>query len=293
MARYEPSRNIVSGELTRLTPRIVFKWNYTTCPDPVFGGDPTDDGDIMPCTFTGPNGEYYGGTLCAVGAFGDDGVSPGIAGSIVTPDTATTAAGLDVQMDKVTTDNVGIQLVLGAGPLGGPSALTVGTHSGYIDVTFFTPDWTDFDCVVIGYRKVEAFQTGYNAIAAAGSTGDVVYHDVAGFGAMTNTDIRTQTAKDNNATSVITDVGVVPVDAQNCRLRLTVSSAGAVTYSHVNNAVAGAGTLAAPSGVAAFSFNNGDVIVPFIATLGAGAAEDSLFIKDIEVQKSPGTSFVN
>ena len=293
MGSFKASRNNIPGQLTRLTPRIVFNWNYAACPNPVMSGDPADDGDTMGCLFSGVNGEPYSAVLCAVGAVGDDFVYPGIAGSPVTPDTATTAAGLDVQMDKQTTDNVGIQLIPGAGPLGGPSALTVGTHSGYIDATFFTADWTDFDCVVVGYRKVEAFQTGYNAIAAAGGTGDVVYTDVAAFGVMTNTDIRTQTDKNNSGTSVLTDVGVVPVDGQNCRLRVTVSSAGAVTYSHVNNAVAGAGTLAAPSGVVAFSFDSGDVIVPFIATLGAGAAEDSLFIKDIEVQKSPGTRFVN
>ena len=293
MGIFKPSKNIISGQLTRLTPRIVFSWNYTTCPNPLFGVAGENDGDVMPALFTGPNGEAYAAVICQVGAFGDDGLSPGISGSPVTPDTATTAAGLDVQMDKATTDNVGLQMILGAGELGGPSALTVGTHSGYIDVTFFTPDWTDFDCVTIGYRKIEVFQTGLNAIQAAGGTGDVVYTDVVGFGAMTNTDIRTQTDKNNSGTSVLTDVGVVPVDAQNCRLRVTVSSAGAVTYSHVNNAVAGAGTLAEPGSVAAFSFDSGDVIVPYIATLGAGAAEDSLFIKDIEVQKSPGTSFVN
>jgi len=293
MGIFRPSKSHIAGQLTRLTPRIVFNWNYTTCPDPVIAGEVSDDGDIMPCVFTGPNGEHYGGTLCAVGAFGDDGQLPGINGSPVTPDTATTAAGLDVQMDIQTTDNVGIQLIPGAGALGGPSALTVGTHSGYIDVTFFTPDWQDFDCAVIGYRKVEAFQTGYNAVAAAGSTGDVVYHDVAGFGVMTDTDLRIQTVKDNGANATLTDAVSKPVDAQNLRLRVTVSSAGAVTYSFVVNQVAGAGTLAAPATTAAFSFNNGDVIVPFIATLGCTVEEDSLFIKDIEVQKSPGTSFVN
>lgn len=287
----------LEGPLTRQQPKIIFDWNYVECSAPVFsqigtsGDGVLADGDQIAAIFPGKQGQSYHATGVSVGAFTAVGKSPQVDGSLVTPDTAGTAAGLDVQMDRETADNVGIQLIPGASPVGGPSALTVGTHSGFLDVTFHTADYTDFDCVVIGYRKVEDFETGYNAIAAAGGTGDVVYTDVAAIGAMTDTDIRTQTDKNNSGTSVLTDVGVVPVDNQNMRLRISVSAAGAVTYSHVNNAVAGAGTLAAPSGVAAFSFDSGDVIIPFIATLGKGTGTDQLSIKAIQVQKSPGGQY--
>jgi len=288
------------GALTRLTPAIAFKWNYLTCAAPVFSsiGKSADgvlaDGDQIAAIFPGPNGEMYPATGCSVGAFTAVGQQPTVVGVLASPDVSGASTGLDIQMDAETTANVGLQLIPGAGPWGGASALTVGTHSGYIDVTFQTPDWTDFDCVTIGWRKVEDFETALNGIQAAGSTGDVAYTDVVGFGAMTNTDLRIQTDLNDSGTSTLTNCGAsVPVDDQNLRLRCTVSSAGVVTYSFVVNAVAGAGTLAAPASVAAFTFDDGDVIVPYIASLCVAGAVDILVVKDIEVQVTPGKSYTN
>jgi len=110
---------------------------------------------------------------------------------------------------------------------------------------------------------------------------------------MTDTDIRTMTDLNNSGTSTVTDVGVVPVDGQNMRLKITVSSAGVVTYSHVNNTVAGAGTLAEPGSVAAYTFDDGDVIVPYIFTSSDTAAADVLWLKDCTVTRSPGVSYTN
>jgi hypothetical protein len=252
-----------------------------------------DDAKIA-ATFFGPNGEVYGASGVSVGAFTAAGKSPQIDGTVVTPDTAGTAAGLDVQLDRETANNVGWQLIPSAGPVGGASALTVGTHSGYIDVTFHTADWSDFDCVTIGYRKVEEFATELNGIQAAGSTGDVVYTDVVGFGAMTDTDLRIQTDLNNSGTSILTNCGVsVPVDNQNMRLRVSVSQAGVVTYAFVVNAAAGEGTLAEPATVTAYTFDDGDVIVPYIAHLGAGTGTDQLSIKAIQVKKAPGSSYAS
>jgi len=293
----------IEGALTRLTPEICFNWNYTTCPDPVFsnisaGSTAADgvmaDGDTIAGTFFGPNGEAYGSSGVAVGAFTAAGKAIQVDGARVTPDTGGTAAGLDVQMDAVTAANVGLQLIPGAGPVGGSSALTVGTHSGYIDVTFHTPDWSDFDCVTIGWRKVEEFQTALNGIQAAGGTGDVVYTDIVGFGAMTDTDLRIQTDLNGSGTSILTNCGAsVPVDNQNMRLRVSVSQAGVVTYAFVVNEAAGEGTLAEPATVTAYTFDDGDVIVPYIASLCVATASDQLMVKSIQVKKAPGTSYAS
>ena len=56
------------------------------------------------------------------------------------------------------------------------------------------------------------------------------------------------------------------------------------------NAVAGAGTLAEPASVASFTFDDGDVVVPYIGTLSDTAAADELFLKDITIKKYPSTS---
>ena len=70
-----------------------------------------------------------------------------------------------------------------------------------------------------------------------------------------------------------------------------MSDAGVVTYSFVVNAVAGAGTLAAPATTAAFTFDDGDVVVPYIATLSDTANADVLSLKDVEVKRTPGIKY--
>ena len=108
---------------------------------------------------------------------------------------------------------------------------------------------------------------------------------------MGDTNLETATELNTGGASTSTDLGAsVPVDNQNLRIKIHVSSGGVVTYGFVVNAVAGAGALAQPASVAAFTFDDGDVIVPYIATLSDTAAADVLWLKDITVKKYPGTS---
>ena len=300
-AEFEGTVNI-SNRLTRLSPETVFRYNYITCGYPVVTnlGNSADGvmatEDKFGIMFFGPNNEIYPSAGLSVGAYTAAGKPPQVDGTVPATDTASTAAGLEVQMDCETAGaDVGLELVLGGGPLGGnANGLTVGTHSGYLDVTFFTADWTDFDCATVGFRKVEDFNDGHVPILKAASAGDGVYTDFAAFGVMGDTNLEIMTDLNGSGTSTNTDCGAsVPVDAQNCRLRITVSSAGVVTYSFVVNAVAGAGTLAAPATTAAFTFDDGDVIVPYIATMSDTAAADSLFIKDVTYSRTPGISYQN
>lgn len=289
----------VNGGLIRRNNDVIFQYNYITCAPPItseLGNSAVGvlaDGDKFGMLFFGPNGEVYPSTACSVGAYAATGTAPMLDGAVPATDTATTHAGLNICMDGETTDNVGLQLICGGNAQGtGPHTFTVGTHAGSIDATFQASDYTDFDCIVVGFRKTEEFQTGFNAIVATAAAGNLVYTDVVAFGAMGDTNIEIATDINDSATSTSTDCGAsVPVDTQNLRLRVNLTSAGVVTYEIVINAEAGQGTLAAPAATAAFTFDDGDVLVPYIASLKNSTAVDELFLKDIKVIRTPGATY--
>ena len=95
----------------------------------------------------------------------------------------------------------------------------------------------------------------------------------------------------NDATSVWTDSTQTVTDSQNHRFRIYLDGVGNVTYSHIGNAVAGAGTLAAPSATAAFAFDDGDTLIPYITWHGAGHEDIPLYLKDIKIVRAPGISY--
>ena len=208
----------------------------------------------------------------------------------LTTNTETAAAinGINLQMDATNTDNTGIQIDCGI-DAASPAAITVGTDTGgYIEATFFTADWNLHDAVVIGFRKIEtspAFQTGFGGIAAAAS-GDPVYTDVAVFGMMATSDkLQTMTDLNNTGTSVVTDTGNLAVDDQNLKLRVSVSSTGAVTYKYsVNNVATDTSNLAAPSTTAAFTFDTPDIIIPFITVQNTNN-NSAIYLKQLSIVK--------
>jgi len=281
------------------TGHYLCKWNYTTCAAPVVqyaglgdGNGVLVAGQPLGIIFPGPNGEMYPSTMHIVTACTTTVMIPQIEGAIPLTDAGATAVGYNVQLDGETTDNSGMQWSPGSGVQGSnANKFTVGTHTGHIDVTFWTQDWTDYDCVVVGFRKEEAFQAGHNAILAAGSADDGVYTDFCAIGAMTDTDIRTMTDLNNSGTSTVTDVDVVPVDNDNMRVRIKLNSGGTVSYGHVNDAEAGAGTLAEPGSAAAYTFDDGDTLIPYIATFKNSAADVEILIKDIEIYREPSIDY--
>jgi len=283
-----------------MTPTTIFRWNYITCGYPMVSnlGNSADGvmatEDKFGMIFPGPENQWYPASCLSIGAYTAAGKTPQVDGTVPATDTAGTVAGLDLQMDCETAGaDVGLEMVLGGGPLGGTAnGFTIGTHSGYIDATFHTADWTDFDCVAIGFRKVEDFNDGHVPILKGAAAADGVYTDFAAFGALGDTNLEIMTDLNNSGTSTSTDCGAsVPVDNQNLRLRVTLSSAGVVTYGFVKNAVAGAGTLAAPATTAAFTFDDGDVVVPYLATLSDTSAADVLSLKDVTVSRTPGVKY--
>ena len=291
----------LAGALTRLTPQTIFNYNYITCSAPIVTSlGNSGDGvmateDKFGLLFFGPNNEMYPATAISIGAYTAAGKTPQLDGTVPATDTATTQAGFDIQMDTESAAATGLEMVLAGGPMGGNNnGFTIGTHSGSIEATFNTPDWTDYDACGIGFRKVEDFNDGHVPILDGAAAGDGIYTDFAAFGVMGDTNIEIMTDLNNSGTSTSTDCGAsVPVDGQNLRLKINLSAAGVVTYQLVVNAVAGAGTLAAPATTAAFTFDDGDVVVPYLFSSSDTAAADVLWLKDVTVSRSPGISYAN
>ncbi len=187
-------------------------------------------------------------------------------------------------MDATNTDNTGIQIDCGI-TASSPSAITVGTDKGgFIEATFFTTDWTKHDGVVIGFRKIEAFQTGFGGVVAA-ATGDPVYQDVAVFGMMGTSDkLQTMTDLNNSGSATVTDTGNVAVDSQNLKLRVTVSSTGAVTYLYEVNGLATSTNLSAPTSTVSYTFDDGDIIIPFV-TIQNVNNNNAIYLKQLKICK--------
>jgi hypothetical protein len=281
--------------IDELTPETLLEWNYVTCGAPMAANVGLTDaagavaaGQAWGVMFPGPRGEVYPCYMIMVGAFTTTGMVPQIEGSVPIVDASGTAVGLNIQLDGETTDNHGMELsIAGSSTVANnANAFTVGTHSGYIDATFWTQDWTDYDCVSIGFRKVQAHQAGHGAILAAG-TGDPLYTDFVAFGAQEADKLQIASDLNDDGGGSYTDTGQTPTDSQNHRFRVAIDSDGAVTFKHIGNAIAGKGTLAAPTTTQTYSFDSGDKVVPYVTTLKNAAADIELIVKDIKVVREP------
>ena len=287
--------NSNSGKyLEQLRPETLLHWNYIGCGSPIVSSNQVGAAAVLAdaarvgMIFPNVDGSLSYMDTCRVGAFTAAGDAPQIEGTVPATDTASTVAGLNIQLDHNATDNAGMEMTLGPPHGSLSSSFLVGTHSGYIDATFFTAAWDDYDGIAVGFRKVEAFQTGHAPIIGAGAADDGVYTDFAAFGAMLATDnIEIMTDLNNSGTSSTQDTGDNLTDSQNHRFRIILGSDGAVTYKHIGNAVAGKGALAAPTATASFTFDSGDYVIPYIVTHGAGTDDVPLFLKDIKVSRSP------
>ena len=272
----------------------LLEWNYINCGSPIVSCNQVGaaavlaDAARVSMLFPGANGELYYMDSCRVGAFTAAGDAVQMEGTIPAVDTASTVAGLNIQLDHNATDNAGMEMTLGPPHGSKSSSFLVGTHSGYVDATFFTAAWDDWDGIAIGFRSVQAFDTGHAPIIGAGAAADGIYTDFAAFGSMLATDnIEIMTDLNNSGTSSTKDTGDNVTDSQNHRFRIILGSDGAVTYKHIGNAVAGSGALAAPSATASFTFDSGDEIIPYVVYHGAGTDDVPLFLKDIKVVRTP------
>lgn len=115
------------------------------------------------------------------------------------------------------------------------------------------------DDLQVGFRRAEICRPAFDD-----------YLDAAAIGIITSADpaaVQLQTILNNGAT-VETDTTDTLADTIAVQFKVLVSAAGVVTYQHD---LASPGTLAAPTAVAAFTFDNGDPVIPFVRFLHAAA----------------------
>ena len=269
----------------------IFEWDYINCAPPVvhaFGNSATDvyaDGDKFGMIWPGPSGQMYPSVASCVGAFTAVGTIPNVDGAVPATDTNSTVAGLNMQMDAETADNTGVEIVFSGSQYGSASnKIVAGTHSAVIDVTWNNVDWSDYDACVIGLRKVEEFETGHGGILAAAS-GDPLYTDFVAFGCQSADDVQIASAL-NDAARTYTDSGDATAANHNHRFQISLDSDGAVTYKHIGAAAMRSGALAAPSTTAAYTFDSGDTLVPYMLVQGVNA-NSAIYLKDLKITRSP------
>lgn len=154
------------------------------------------------------------------------------------------AFGLNLVQDNTAGD--GIELCMGQTALS-PMAFTIGSDAAFfLQAVFKVEDVSGTNPLIIGFRKVQAFNatlSSYTDFATIGIVGT----------ANPNT-IKLQTQVNTGGVTT-TDTTQTVADGSTTQLKVKVSSTGVVTY-ELN--------YATPTVVAAFTFDTGDVVIPFI-----------------------------
>jgi len=175
-------------------------------------------------------------------------------GTIVIP--TWSSAGLDIGACVDTNDDA-IELTQGD-TARSRSAFTVGTDGPfYFEAEILITDVSGTDDFLVGFRKAEAAQDDTDS-----------YDEMAAFNIVSG-DIKTETIL-NNATTVTTDTTDNWADVATKKLRVDVARDGKVTYK-----IDGVD----PTVSAAFTFDAGEVVVPFISLLAATDLPESTVLK--------------
>lgn len=168
------------------------------------------------------------------------------------------ATGLDINMDQ--TDNDGVEL--GHGILaGGKHTYTVGTDEDvFFSVTFSIADVSGTDDCAIGFRKAEAYQAAVDN-----------YDEMAALNVISG-NITIETILNNAATSS-TDTTDDWADGESHTLTVIVKDDGRVLF-EVDGSE--------PTTTAAFTFDDGEVIVPFFYFLNASDVAGAVVVSKWE-----------
>lgn len=291
----------IDGALSKRTSETLLDWNYTTAGQPIFTNAGLGDangalatGQTCGMLWPNNNGKLTHTTLTMVGAFTTTGLIPTIVGPVPATDAVDGLVGLNLQLDSESTNNQGCQIHLGsAANATNANKFTVGTHAGTIDATFQCAAYAEYDCIVVGFRKAEPVQTGFNGIVT-GAAGDLVYTDVFVAGVVgASDDIKSRRCLNGASTDTVTDTGTNVVDSDNFRIKVSLASTGVTTFQYEVNGIAGAGTLQDPtSGTHTHTFDTPDDLVPFIAILGTNQNRP-IFLKALKITRSPGILHVD
>lgn len=169
------------------------------------------------------------------------------------------ANGLDISLDL--TNNEGVEITQGI-TARSKSAFTVGTDPAFFfTVTLKITDVSGTDDLAMGFRKAEAYQANVDD-----------YDEMAALNVISGA-IKIETIL-NNAATVTTDTTQTVADAGTVTLTVKVSAAGVVTY-EINGA--------APTVTAAFTFDSGEVVVPFLYFLHDADVAETTYLQKWEV----------
>jgi len=175
------------------------------------------------------------------------------------------AEGLLISLDL--TDNEGAEYNFGTG-VGVPAKhrYTIGTSNAfYIEATITAADVGGLDPLLVGFRKEQANQADFTS-----------YTDFAAIGARSTTaaDVVVLATDLNNAGEVYTNTTDAWTDGQTKTLRVDVSKSGVVTYKIDGSA---------PTTTAAFTFDSGDVVCPFIHLLHGASTPGAVHLVSLKV----------
>lgn len=172
------------------------------------------------------------------------------------------ASGLNIARDE--TDNEGTEITQGI-TAASRQAFTAQTDGPfYLRVTINAADVSGVDPLVVGFRKAGSYNSTYTSYSDFASIGIVGENDPAKLQIVTNL---------NGAGASTTDTTDTVADATNVTLEVIVDASGNVTYQI---------DYAAPSTTAAFQFDSGDVVVPFIHFTHATTSPDAVYLIDYE-----------
>lgn len=149
------------------------------------------------------------------------------------------ASGYNISLDQ--TNDEGMELTQGI-TARSRAAFVVGTDPCFFDVTLAVADVSGTDDLVVGFRTAEAYQANVDD-----------YNNMAAFN-LNNGDVLIETIDDNAATTT-TDTTDNIADTIQVRFRVEVPSSRVVRFL-LNQA--------APTVTQAFTWDNGDTIVPFV-----------------------------
>ena len=172
------------------------------------------------------------------------------------------AEGLEIALDLAA--NEGQEMNFGV-LASNKHAYTIGTSAAFfVEARFKVADVSGCEPLLVGFRKQEANNAVYTT-----------YTDYATIGIVTsqNADLITLATELNAGGTTYTNTTDAFTDGQTHTLRVNVDASGNVTY-----LIDGA----APSATAAFQFDNGDVVMPFIHLLHAAVAPGKIHLISME-----------
>ena len=172
------------------------------------------------------------------------------------------AGGFDISMDNTSDDGIEITPnILGKAATGGSrQAFTANTDAFYLKVKIYVSTVAGTDDLCVGFRKVEAFN------AAVNSYTDYAMLQLNVGNIFIESGINSGGAASNDTTDDWADATAVT-------LGVFVTSAGVVTYT-INGSP--------PSSTQTYTFDSGDVVVPFLFFLQSGTPAELVYLQSWE-----------